>query len=71
MCMSFYNTAPCFLTFYRSDQSLLPFKFKIFVLNTSLNKSLTGLNYVHIARSCCLVHTSTGQFQYIRVIIGQ
>ena len=34
--MSFHNTAPCFLTFYRSDQSLLPFKFKIFVLNTSL-----------------------------------
>ena len=34
--MSFHITAPCFLTFYRSDQSLLPFKFKIFVLNTSL-----------------------------------
>ena len=34
--MSFHNTAPCFLTFYRSNQSLLPFKFKIFVLNTSL-----------------------------------
>ena len=34
--MSFHNTAPCFLTLYRSDQSLLPFKLKIFVLNTSL-----------------------------------
>ena len=34
--MSFHNTAACFLTFYRSDQSLLPFKFKIFALNTSL-----------------------------------
>ena len=34
--MSFHNTAPCFLTFYRSDRSLLLFKFKIFVLNTSL-----------------------------------
>ena len=34
--MSFHNTVPCFLTFYRSNQSLLPFKFKIFVLNTSL-----------------------------------
>ena len=34
--MSFQNTTPCFLTFYRSDQSLLLFKFKIFVLNTSL-----------------------------------
>ena len=31
--MSFHNTAPCFLTFYRSDQSLLLFKIKIFVLN--------------------------------------
>ena len=34
--MSFHNTAPCFLTFYHSDQSLLSFKFKIFVLNTSM-----------------------------------
>ena len=34
--MSLHNTAPCFLTFYRSDQSLLPFKFKLFVLNTCL-----------------------------------
>ena len=34
--MSFHNTAPCFLTFYHSNQSLLLFKFKIFVLNTSL-----------------------------------
>ena len=35
--MSFHNTAPCFLTFYHSDQSLYSFfKFKIFVLNTSL-----------------------------------
>ena len=30
--MSFHNTAACFLTFYRSDQFLLIFKFKIFVL---------------------------------------
>ena len=30
--MSFHNTVPCFLTFYHSDQSLLPFKFKFFVL---------------------------------------
>ena len=28
--------APCFFTFCSSDQSLLFFKFKIFVLNTSL-----------------------------------
>ena len=34
--MSFHNTVPCFLTFYCIDQSLLPFKFKIFVLKTSL-----------------------------------
>ena len=34
--MSFHNTAPCFLTFYHTDQSLLYFKFKIFILNTSL-----------------------------------
>ena len=34
--MSFHNTAPCFLTFYRIDQSLLLFEFKIFVLNISL-----------------------------------
>ena len=31
--MLFQNTAPCFLTFYRSDQSILLFKFEIFVLN--------------------------------------
>ena len=41
--MSFHNTAPCFLTFYRSELSLLPFKFKIFVLNTSL---FTFLHFV-------------------------
>ena len=33
--MSFHDAAPCLLTFYHSNQSLLPFKFKIFVLNTS------------------------------------
>ena len=32
--MLFLATAPCFLTFCSSDQSLLLFKFKIFVLNT-------------------------------------
>ena len=31
--MSFHNTAPCFLTFYHSDQSLLPFQIQNFVLN--------------------------------------
>ena len=34
--MSFQPTVPCFLSFYRSDRSLLFFKFKIFVLNASL-----------------------------------
>ena len=29
--------APCFLTFCSSDQSLLLFKFKIFILNTSIS----------------------------------
>ena len=33
--MSFQNSAPCFLTFCGSDQSL-PFKFKTFVLSTDL-----------------------------------
>ena len=28
--MSFHKTAPCFLNFYRSDQSLLSFKFNFF-----------------------------------------
>ena len=42
--MSFHNSsASCFLTFYRSDQSLLLFKFKIFVLNTSLFTFYTTL----------------------------
>ena len=30
--MSFHNTAPCFLTFYSSDQSLLPFEIKNFTV---------------------------------------
>ena len=34
--MSFQNTAPCFLTFYHSYQSLLLFEIQIFVLNTSV-----------------------------------
>ena len=34
--MSFHNTAPCFLTFYRSDQILFPFQIQNFCLNTSL-----------------------------------
>ena len=33
--MSFQNTAPCFLTFCSSEQSLLLYKFKIFALNNS------------------------------------
>ena len=34
--MSFHNIAPCILTSYCTDQSLLPFKFKIIALNISL-----------------------------------
>ena len=40
--MSFQNTAPGFLTFYRSDHSLVFFKYKIFVSklnNTTLKNS--------------------------------
>ena len=41
--MSFHNIAPCSLTFYRSDQSLLLFKFNFFVLNTGLFTFYTTL----------------------------
>ena len=34
--MSFHNTAPCFLTFIVVINPYSLFKFKIFVLNTSL-----------------------------------
>ena len=34
--MSFHNTAPCFLTFFVVINPYSLFKFKIFVLNTSL-----------------------------------
>ena len=34
--MSFQNTAPCFLTFYHSDQSLLLFYIQNFILNINL-----------------------------------
>ena len=47
--MSFHNTAPCFLTFYRSDQSLLLFKFKIFVLNTSIISPFNHLSSLYTA----------------------
>ena len=42
--MSFQSTAPCFLTFRSSDQSLL--LFKTFVLNTSYVHSLIRISSI-------------------------
>ena len=46
--MSFHITAPCFLTFYCSDQSLLPFYIQNFALNTSL--------FTFYATLCMIMH---------------
>ena len=50
--VSFQITAPCFLTFGSSDQFLLYFKFKIFVLHTSL---LT-FYITHFAQVYMIIH---------------
>ena len=61
--MSFHNSAPCFLTFYRIViNPYSPFKFKFFVLNTSLFTFYATLcswyNYVWLQHA--VEHNVTG-----------
>ena len=55
--MSFNNTAPCFLTFYCSDQSLLPFLILFtfmlhFVVGTIMYSYNTVKHSVNGANNC-------------------